>query len=164
MRYVLLIFAFNGLFAQDLNFASRLNAIGTGQVKVTADEITQSLKGEFRPIAAIEKDNTYYVLIYPESISDESAKADVTQWKTNCQKCYKIEFSVYENQDGKTYYFKELVGQYDVLFPWWKKHFAPDETSESLKDSKKRYVKNFNPDIDIRFVEDQGDWVIRNVH
>src|SRR5690606_6655799 len=172
--YLLIVLAGSALFAQDLEYAAKLNSIDLDDLKPMATEIIGSLRGEWEPASFYEDPDasTLTVLFYPSDTTKEIREKDLKEWKQHCQLCSRLEFRAYHegaNSDleiagTKKYKFYKITGKYLDLFPWWEKHFAPGSTPESLveKNDGKRYIDKNG--INIRFVEDLGDRVIINLY
>lgn len=173
--YLLIVLAGSALFAQDLEYAAKLNSIDLDDLKPMATEIIGSLRGEWEPASFYEDPDasTLTVLFYPSDTTKEIREKDLKEWKQHCQLCSRLEFRAYHegaNSDleiagTKKYKFYKITGKYLDLFPWWEKHFATGISAEDLLDEKsaKRYIKNSNPDINIRFFKQQDEWQILNL-
>lgn len=171
--YLLIALAGSALFSQNLEYAAKINSIDLDDLKPTATEIIGSLRGEWEPASFYEdtEASTLTVLFYSADIATDAREKDLKEWQQLCQLCSRLVFRTYyegansdlEIQGTKKYKFYKITGKYLDLFPWWEKHFAPGSTPESLveKNDGKRYIDKNG--INIRFVEDQGDWVIINL-
>lgn len=89
-----------------------------------------------------------------------------------CERCVGISFERKTrsgNSDlkikGENYYvFKETVGEFLAMFPFWKKEVQPDATTDKTYESRPIYTyKNKEQKIWLNFWRVSNGWMIRNM-
>lgn len=160
-------------FSQDLQYAAKLNELDKSDLQTVANDITS---GFDPPVKMYEQyvnySNdlvfTYYRIDLPQDVIAKDSKL------TYCKLCTEVVFDQYmkgSNSDlqikgEEKFSFKYVSGKYLDLYPWWEKHFAPGISKEDLidKNHNNRYIKNYKPDIDLRFTKQMDNWDIRNAY
>lgn len=165
---IFLLFFSSVNFAQDLDFAQKLNKIDSSDLKSVATEIISSFRGDFKPKASFEVQYGHIVLFYPAGLTEEQVNNDLKR-KQHCELCHKLYFqSYYEGRNealeipGQIFYrFSEVKGKYLDLFPFWEKYFAPGSTPEKTVESplyeRTKFEYEFLGDIGSKY------WIIRTV-